>query len=90
MARQARTHATRFPAAVRLALPSFSLYARPSEGRMAFVPAGQAGSSQARIAWVSMQRGPRPGGAVEVMVRDIRRRNGVDAALETLAIPFER
>jgi hypothetical protein len=33
-----------------------------------------------------MQRGPRPGGTLEVMVRDICRRNGVDAALETLAI----
>jgi hypothetical protein len=35
-------------------------------------------------------REPRPGGTVEVMVRDIRRRNGIDAALETLGIPVER
>src|SRR5271166_5249715 len=35
---------------------------------MAFVPEGQADSSQARSAWVSMQRGPRPGGTVEVIV----------------------
>ena len=57
---------------------------------MAFVPEGQADSSQARSAWVAMQRGPRPGGTVEVMVRDICRRNGVHAALETLGIPVER
>src|ERR1700722_804073 len=36
---------------------------------MAFVPEGQADSSQARSAWVAMQKGPRPGGTVEVMVR---------------------
>src|SRR5271166_4003583 len=35
---------------------------------MAFVPEGQVDSSQARSAWVVMQRGPRPGGTVEVMV----------------------
>ena len=35
---------------------------------MAFVPEGQADSSQARSAWVAMQRGPRPGGTAEVMV----------------------
>jgi hypothetical protein len=58
---------------------------------MAFVPEGQADSSQARSAWVAMQRGPRPGGGtVEVVVRDICCRNGVDAALETLGIPVER
>jgi hypothetical protein len=33
---------------------------------------------------------PRPGGTVEVMVRDICRRNGVHTALETLGIPVER
>jgi hypothetical protein len=33
---------------------------------------------------------PRPGGTVEVMVRDICRRNGVCAALETLGTPVER
>jgi hypothetical protein len=38
---------------------------------MAFVPEGQADRSQARSAWVAMQRGPRPGGTVEVLVRDI-------------------
>jgi hypothetical protein len=57
---------------------------------MAFVPEGQADRSQARSAWVAMQRGPRPGGTVEVMARDICRRNGVDDALETLGIPVER
>ena len=57
---------------------------------MAFVPEGQADSSQAQSAWVAMQRGSRPGGTLEVMVRDIWRRNGVDAALETLGIPVER
>ena len=32
------------------------------DGRMAFVPEGQADSSQARSAWVAMQRGPVPEG----------------------------
>jgi hypothetical protein len=32
------------------------------DGRMAFVPEGQADSSQAGSAWVSMQRGPVPEG----------------------------
>ena len=31
------------------------------DGRMAFVPEGQADRSQARSAWVTMQRGPVPG-----------------------------
>jgi hypothetical protein len=57
---------------------------------MAFVPEGQADRSQARSAWVSVPESPRPGGTVEVMARDIWRRNGVDAALETLGIPVER
>jgi hypothetical protein len=57
---------------------------------MAFVPYGQADRSQARSAWVAAQKGPLPGGTVEVMVRDIRRRSGVHAALETLGIPVER
>ncbi len=35
---------------------------------MYFVPEGQHDSSQARSAWVAMQRGPRPGGTVEVIV----------------------
>ena len=35
---------------------------------MAFVPEGQADSSQVRSAWVVMQKGPRPGGTVEVIV----------------------
>jgi hypothetical protein len=35
---------------------------------MAFVPEGQAERSQARSAWVTMQRGLRPGGTVEVIV----------------------
>ena len=45
------------------------------DGRMAFVPEGQADSSQARSAWVGMQK-PRPP-MVEVMVSptDICRRN---------------
>jgi hypothetical protein len=64
--------------------------ARPFDGRMAFVPEGQADRSQARSAWAAMQRGPRPGGTVEVMVRDICRRNGVHVALETPGIPVER
>jgi hypothetical protein len=34
---------------------------------MAFVPEGQADSSQVRSAWVAMQRGPRPEGTVEVL-----------------------
>jgi hypothetical protein len=44
---------------------------------MAFVPEGQADSSQARSAWIAMQRDRRPGGTVEVIVsfRDICRRN---------------
>jgi hypothetical protein len=44
---------------------------------MAFVPEGQADSSQARSAWIAMQRDPRPGGTVEVIVSpsDICRRN---------------
>ena len=38
---------------------------------MAFVPEGQADSSQARSAWVAMQRAPGPGGTVEVMVSPV-------------------
>jgi len=34
----------------------------------AFVPKGQADSSQARSAWLAMQRGSRPGGTVEANV----------------------
>ena len=34
---------------------------------MAFVPEGQADRSQARSAWVPMQKGPRPGGTVEAL-----------------------
>jgi hypothetical protein len=58
---------------------------------MAFVPEGQADRSQARSAWVAMQRA-RPGGTVEVIVspRDICRRNRVHAALETPGIPVQR
>jgi hypothetical protein len=49
---------------------------RRFDGRVAFVPEGQADSSQARSAWVTMQRGPRPEGTVEVIVSptDICRR----------------
>jgi hypothetical protein len=36
-----------------------------------FVPEGQADRSQARSAWVPMQRGSRPGGTVEVVVSPI-------------------
>jgi hypothetical protein len=61
---------------------------------MAFVPEGQADSSQARSAWVVMQRTPVPEGRskVEVIVspRDICRRNRVNATLETPSIPVER
>jgi hypothetical protein len=39
--------------------------ARPFDGRMVFVPEGQADRSQARSAWVAMQRGPVPEGTVE-------------------------
>jgi len=35
---------------------------------MAFVPEGQTDRSQARSAWAAKQRGPRPGGTVEVIV----------------------
>jgi hypothetical protein len=37
----------------------------PFDGRMAFVPEGQADSSQARSAWVAMQRAPVPEGRSE-------------------------
>jgi hypothetical protein len=68
------------------------LNARPFDGRMAFVPEGQADRSQARSAWVGMQRAPVPEGrpkswsvpekfVVETEVHD---------ALETLGIPVER
>jgi hypothetical protein len=36
---------------------------------MVFVPEGQHDSSQARSAWVAMQKGLRPGGTVEVICR---------------------
>jgi hypothetical protein len=36
------------------------------------------------------RREARPGGTVEVMVRDICRRNGVHTGLETLGIALER
>jgi hypothetical protein len=47
--------------------PGFSpispkMIVRRIDGRMAFVPEGQADSSQARSAWVVMQRGPVPEG----------------------------
>src|SRR5271165_5160085 len=44
---------------------------------MAFVPEGQADSSQARSAWVAMQRDPRPGGTVEVIVSPRRESKNV-------------
>ena len=46
-------------------------------GEWLFVPEGQADRSQARSAWLAMQRGPRPGGTVEVIVSptDFSRRN---------------
>jgi hypothetical protein len=62
----------------------------PLDGRMAFVPEGQADRSQALGAWIVMHRASRPRGTVEVMVRDIVVDNGVHAALETLGIPVER
>ena len=55
---------------------------------MAFVPEGQAASSQARSAWVAMQKGPVPEGrskslsVPEIFVVE----NGVHAALETPGI----
>jgi hypothetical protein len=56
------------------------LSARLFDGRTAFVPEGQADRSQARSAWVVMQR-VRSRGTVEVIVspRDICRRNRVPA-----------
>jgi len=50
---------------------------RRYDERMAFVPEGQADSSQARSAWVTMERGSVPEGTVEVIVSstDICRRN---------------
>ncbi len=51
---------------------SANLMRGASVGRMAFVPEGQADSSQARSAWVAMQRDPRPGGTVEVIVSPTR------------------
>jgi hypothetical protein len=59
---------------------------------MAFVPEGQADSSQARSAWIRDAKIPVPEGTGEVVVspRDICRRNGVHAALETLGIPVGR
>src|SRR5271165_423252 len=44
---------------------------------MAFVPEGQADSSQARSAWVTMQSDPRPGGTVEVLSVPGERAKGV-------------
>ena len=62
--------------------------------RMAFVPERQVDRSQARSAWVAMQRAPsrRDGRRVEVILgsRDICRRNRVHAASETPDIPVER
>jgi len=64
---------------------SANLVRGPFDGRMAFVPEGQADSSQARSAWVAMQRAQSPGGTAEVVVsplvspRDTCRRNGVPA-----------
>jgi hypothetical protein len=56
---------------------SAKIIVRRFDRRMASVPEGQADSSQARSTWVAMQRGPRPGGTVEVIVSptDICRRN---------------
>jgi hypothetical protein len=70
---------------------------------MVFVPEGQPDSSQARSAWIEMQRGPRPGGRLKAwsVPEMIGRRNGVpawasdsasnaDAAPETLDTPVEK
>jgi hypothetical protein len=51
---------------------------------MAFVPEGQADSSQARSAWVAMQRGPRPGGTVEIIV------SPTDIVVETEFMPLQK
>jgi hypothetical protein len=56
------------------------------DGRMAFVPEGQADRSQARIAWVAMLRGLVPEGRLKSWSEIY----GVHAALETLGIPLER
>jgi hypothetical protein len=59
---------------------------------MAFVPEGQADSSQARSAWIRDAKIPVPEGrpkwlsVPEIFVVE----NGVHAALETLGIPVER
>jgi hypothetical protein len=44
---------------------SVKIIPRRFDGRMAFVPEGQADSSQARSAWVGMQRGPVPEGRLK-------------------------
>src|SRR5580700_10134665 len=41
---------------------SAKIIVRRFDGRMAFVPEGQADRNQARSAWVAMQRGPVPEG----------------------------
>jgi hypothetical protein len=47
---------------------------------MVFIPEGQHDRSQARSAWLAMQREPRPGGTVEVVVsrewREVKERLG--------------
>jgi hypothetical protein len=66
--------------------------ARPFDGRMGFVPEGQADRSQARSAWVAMQRGPvRKGRSKSLCVPEISvLETRVHAALETPGIPVER
>ena len=56
---------------------SAKILVRHFDRRMAFVPEGQPDSSQARSAWVAMERGSVPEGTVEVIgsSTDICRRN---------------
>jgi hypothetical protein len=58
---------------------------------MVFVPEGQHDSSQARSAWVVMQRGPVPEGRSKSLSvpEIICRRNGAHAASETPGTPVE-
>ena len=72
-----RFHPAGFLMSIVGAIISAKIIARGFEGRMAFVPEGQADSSQARTAWVAMERGSVPEATVEVIVSstDIWSRN---------------
>ena len=71
--------------------PCSKILVRRFDRRMAFVPEGQADSSQARSAWEAMESTTsRRDGRSRCQSRDICRRNEVNATLETLGIPVER